>query len=195
MLCSDVTTRHACITVHRLVDRTREFIPCTTEHFFQLVENRKLGMTSIMRSQDALRGLLLDLFAYSNYLEQMWLGSVANDETITLGEYTHFEMNLHIYEKDMKKVDTEWAKPKDCYPKISPSEAGYLNEKRKRAIYHILCSIFKKPTTPDVKSLNIYFSQLDDYWNDWLCFIDGEINGKIFDYACKDIGWCVNAKR
>lgn len=94
------TTRHAWITLHRPLDRTRSFIPCTTQLGFQINSAGKLDMFTYMRSQDILRGLPIDLFAWTIFHEQMAL-----EVGLPMGTYRHNIANMHYYKKDFKKLD------------------------------------------------------------------------------------------
>lgn len=122
MLRKDPTTRHAHITLHRPNDLFRKFVPCNVAWHFQVDSEGNLNMITFCRSQDALRGLFLDLFAYTSFLEQM---ALATD--LPLGRYTVFEANLHIYEKDTPKLETDLADPTEPYTEsIEPEGAPFL---------------------------------------------------------------------
>ncbi len=162
LLKKDSTTRHAHLTIYRQDDLTREFVPCNVAWHFQVDDRGKLNMTTFCRSQDALKGLFLDFFAYSHFLEQM---ALATD--LPLGTYTAFETNLHIYDKDMDKVKTDFAKPTDPYScGILPAGAQLLTIEHKNAIRELEEQVFCMRKMPASEEIN-----LPSYWRNCVTFI------------------------
>jgi len=162
MLRKDPTTRHAHITLYRPIDLLRKFVPCNVTWHFQTDCQGNLNMVTFCRSQDALRGLFLDLFAYANFLEQMALAT-----ELPLGRYIAFEANLHIYDKDTPKLETDFADPTEPYTEsIKPESAPLLTEKGKRILYKLLKQIFDFKKYPAIKRTG-----LPMYWKDWMTFI------------------------
>tara|TARA_Y100000593_G_C4322446_1_gene344618 strand:- start:347 stop:1405 length:1059 start_codon:yes stop_codon:yes gene_type:complete len=78
----------------------RDFVPCTYQFHFQVIDG-KLCMTTMMRSQDALKGWWLDCFLYSNLAMMM-----ADELDIPVGHYTVFQNNFHVYPSDRAALDT-----------------------------------------------------------------------------------------
>jgi len=164
ILCRDKTSRHASITIHRPIDRLREFQPCTFQFHWSINKDGKLDMTTMMRSQDALRGLWLDLFSYSVLHEQMCFAT-----NIPIGEYTHFECNVHIYESDFSKVDSSWAKPDDPYQHgIIGCPADFLDIEMKRRVYNCLGTLYKDG---DIMGAFAEADGLSPYWRSALRFL------------------------
>jgi thymidylate synthase len=158
-------TRHAHVTIYRPTDLFQEFVPCNFAWHFQTDENDKVDMITFCRSQDALRGLFLDCFAYTHFLEQFALAV-----GLPIGKYTVFETNLHIYSKDLGKLNTDFAEPTEPYTEgIQHGRAELLDSKNKRTIYEILRQIFEKREFPQ-----IMLNCLPAYWKDWLVLIAAE---------------------
>jgi len=102
------TTRHATILMHRVIDRTRDYVPCTFAWHFQTNNKGELDMTTMMRSQDAFKGLPGDLFAFTLFHELM-----AAEVGLSIGSYNHFCCNLHLYESDIEKAEKKIKKVKE----------------------------------------------------------------------------------
>lgn len=166
LLQKDFTTRHAHLTLFRPYDLLRDFIPCNFAWHFQIDDKGKLNMITFCRSQDALRGLFLDCFAYTHFLEQMALAT-----HLPLGTYTVFEVNLHVYNKDMNKIDTDFAKPKEPYTEgIRPKGASLLSKKDKKVMHKLLKQIFDFKSFPKIENID-----LPSYWKDLMIFIATEM--------------------
>lgn len=162
LLKMNPTTRHAHITIGRPIDLLREFIPCNFAWHFQVDNQGRLNMITFCRSQDAMRGLFLDLFAYAHFLEQMALAT-----NLPLGTYTVYETNLHIYNKDLDKIETEFAKPTEPYTEsIAPKGAPLLTDKDKKVLHNLLVDIFEHRRCPRFDEVD-----LNSYWKDWVIFI------------------------
>lgn len=73
--------------------------PCTIGIGFR-IQNNKLHMTVIMRSNDLVFGFGVDQYCFSKLQEL-----VAKEVGVEIGTYTHFASDLHIYKRhwDMKK--------------------------------------------------------------------------------------------
>lgn len=67
--------------------------PCTIGVGFRIQDN-KLHMTVVMRSNDLVFGFCNDQYCFSK-LQEM----VANEVGVEVGTYTHFAQDLHIYER------------------------------------------------------------------------------------------------
>jgi hypothetical protein len=93
------TTRHAVLPIYRPQDILVEYQPCNVDIAF-LPVNDRLDCLVHCRSQDALRGLFLDTFAYSLLHEV-----VANEVGMKIGKYIAMENNIHIYGHDLDKID------------------------------------------------------------------------------------------
>lgn len=166
LLKGDTTTRHALLSMYRPSDLRREFVPCNVAWHFQVDAQGKLNMITFCRSQDALRGLLLDAFAYTHFLEQMSLAT-----NLPLGTYTIFEANLHIYDKDASKIGTDFSRPTEPYSDaIHPAKAQLLSEKNKKEINRLLKQIFDDKHLPRIDEID-----LPTYWKDCIHFIATEM--------------------
>jgi len=166
LLKNDATTRHAHLSIYRPCDLGREFVPCNVAWHFQVDAQGKLNMTTFCRSQDALRGLLLDAFAYTHFLEQMALAT-----NLPLGTYTIFEANLHIYDKDVGGIRTEFSQPSEPYSHgASPSRAQLLSGQNKKEINRLLRQIFEDRQLPRIDEID-----LPTYWKDCIHFIATEM--------------------
>lgn len=90
--------------------------PCTLLYHF-MIRDDKLVMEVVMRSNDVILGLGYDTFQHSRV--QI---AVASCLGIEPGEYRHHAMSLHLYERDLDKVD-QLTMPKDK-PKQFPAIMG-----------------------------------------------------------------------
>ena len=99
-LTSDKNTRRAAITVYHPVDAGRESkdVPCAFGMFFHCREG-KLHATVIMRSNNALALLPLNIFEFSMLVE-----IVAVEAELELGEITWFVGSMHLFEADVEKA-------------------------------------------------------------------------------------------
>ena len=165
-LVRDPTTRHALIPIWRPQDQLNSFVPCNYSLHFQLNSEDKLDLVVSVRSQDALRGLWLDTFAYSHLLEQM-----CYETDIEIGRQYHFEANLHIYTDDLlalvslPNVDPKW---------YGVSESGWgaaerLTTRLRRRIYNALKLIYEEGR-PGSDLLNRCL-----YWSGFLKRIEEEV--------------------
>lgn len=90
--------------------------PCTLLYHF-MVRKDKLIMETVMRSNDVILGLGYDAFQHSRV--QIAVASCLGVEP---GEYRHHAMSLHLYERDLDKVDQLHAP--DGKPKLFPAITG-----------------------------------------------------------------------
>lgn len=99
-LTSDRNTRRAAITVYHPVDAGRESkdVPCAFGLFFHCRQD-KLHTTVVMRSNNALSLLPLNIFEFSMLAEV-----VAVEAGLELGEITWFVGSMHLFESDVKKA-------------------------------------------------------------------------------------------
>ena len=99
-LTSDKNTRRAAITVYHPVDAGRESndVPCAFGMFFHCREG-KLHATVIMRSNNALDLLPLNIFEFSMLVE-----IVAVEAELELGEITWFVGSMHLFEAGVNKA-------------------------------------------------------------------------------------------
>ena len=100
-------SRRAVISIYDKNDVFREDnrdIPCTCSLQFFIRDNT-LHLTTIMRSNDATKGLIHDLFSFTLIQELMWAELAKDNEALELGIYTHFVGSLHIYHEDKTTVD------------------------------------------------------------------------------------------
>lgn len=103
-LQDDPDTRQAVVTLWdpRLDnDLGKKDYPCTVGLGFALsTDHELLNMNVIMRSNDAWLGLPYDVFVFN---QLQW--TVANALEVVPGSYTHTAWSLHLYERDVDKVD------------------------------------------------------------------------------------------
>ena len=92
-------SRRAVIHIKEASDKDSKDINCTVcLQFF--IRNNKLYMTTYMRSNDLWMGFPYDVFQFTNMqvLMSMELG-------VELGTYTHIAGSLHLYKRNLVKVD------------------------------------------------------------------------------------------
>jgi len=169
LLRENPTTRHASILMHRVIDRTRDYVPCTFVWHFQVDENKKLNMTTVMRSQDVFKGLPGDLFAFTLFHEQMAL-----ETSLELGKYIHFCCNLHLYEPGYGKALEKIFKAKE--PK-SALEADLLTEDLKfefsQSFYYLPLHCYVDRRLK-VKELEKFITSKGSYWENYVNLIAGD---------------------
>jgi len=168
LLRENPTSRHASILMHRVIDRTRDYVPCTFVWHFQVDENKKLNMTTVMRSQDVFKGLPGDLFAFTLFHEQMAL-----ETKLELGKYTHFCCNLHLYEPGHDKALEKIFKAKE--PK-SALEADLLTEDLKfefsQSFYYLSLHCYVDRRLK-LKQLENFVTSTKGYWENYINLIAG----------------------
>lgn len=101
-LTDDPLSRQAVVTLWRpdldTLDKKKDY-PCTVMYSF-MIRGGNLHMETVMRSNDVILGLGYDAFQHSRV--QIALASVLG---AGLGEYRHHVMSLHVYERDLDKVE------------------------------------------------------------------------------------------
>ena len=95
----DMNTRHAGMFCWDIPCHERDFVPCTYVFHFQQIDGR-LCLTTMMRSQDALKGWYLDCFLYSHLLMMM-----ASEVGAKVGHYSVFQNNFHVYPSDFELLE------------------------------------------------------------------------------------------
>lgn len=100
LLKSDPNSRRAVININipneKVIETKDE--PCTIALQFR-IRNNKLYCTAMMRSNDIWFGFPYDVAFFTEL--QMY---VADRLGVDYGEYTHFAVSLHLYEKDIDKI-------------------------------------------------------------------------------------------
>lgn len=93
------SSRQAVITIYdgkEICDYTYD-TPCTLNVIFNIQDN-KLNMSVLMRSNDLWYGFCNDQYCFSKLHEM-----VSNEIGINIGWYYHFAHNLHLYDKHLNK--------------------------------------------------------------------------------------------
>ena len=106
-------SRRAVIHIKEASDKDSKDINCTVcLQFF--IRNNKLYMTTYMRSNDLWMGFPYDVFQFTNMqvLMSMELG-------VELGTYTHIAGSLHLYKRNLVKVDEHCDSPLEQH-RVSP---------------------------------------------------------------------------
>jgi len=165
LLKENPTTRHATILMHRVIDRTRDYVPCTFLWHFQVDKDKRLNMTTTMRSQDVFKGLPGDLFAFTLFHEQMAL-----ETDLELGEYTHFCCNLHLYEPGHEKALDKIFKAKEP---SSALEADLLTEELKYDLYWGIRGLTVSDKRLKLKQLENFITSTKSYWENYINLING----------------------
>ena len=112
----DKQSRHCTLLIRRPIDLTNDYQPCSITTHFQVDHNDRLEMTWVMRSNDiALGGLWRNLFMNTHLHEQIALAT-----GLELGNYYHYDYNLHAYERD-------WEELINIEKKVKPYK-GYITE-------------------------------------------------------------------
>jgi len=101
-LASDVDTRQATATLWNgaeLDDPACRDIPCTVALSWQLRDG-ELHATTYMRSNDVFLGSAYDFWMFTRLQ-----AAIAWCLNVPVGEYTHVAASLHLYDRDLDKVD------------------------------------------------------------------------------------------
>lgn len=99
LLVKDNFTRQACIHIKPIQMYDTKDVVCT--YFLQFfIRNNKLDMIACMRSNDLLFGTTYDVFMFT-FLQEL----MAAELGIEVGTYKHFASNIHIYKRDMEKIE------------------------------------------------------------------------------------------
>lgn len=105
-LLTDKHTRQAIIRFNlpeHCWEGNKDF-PCTLTGTFHIREN-KLYLSMVMRSTDLTRGLVYDL-PFFILLQEMMLDELkAKYPDLTLGSYYHLSHSMHVYSRDIDKVN------------------------------------------------------------------------------------------
>ena len=78
--------------------------PCTLEMVFH-IRNDKLNVTTVMRSNDVIKGTTFDI-PFFTLLQQMALDVLRRHAypELQMGSYTHIAHSMHLYERDFETV-------------------------------------------------------------------------------------------
>lgn len=106
-LKKDPYSRQAVIHIKPVQMYATKDTTCT--YFLQFfIRDNKLDLVVGMRSNDLLFGTTYDVFMFTFMQELM-----AAELGVELGTYRHFACNMHIYKKDMQKIDQILSEPAD----------------------------------------------------------------------------------
>lgn len=170
LLVEKPSTRRAVITVYLSKDTLREDdrdIPCTCNFQF-FIRNHQLHLTTYMRSNDAVKGLVHDIFSFTIFQELM-LAEISKayknkeNHDLVLGTYTHIVGSLHIYKEDIPEVEqyleVEGWQNKTQMP---PIDSAYLKDDKK-----LMVALEKKLRLNDSSIDFMAFKKFkDDFWKD-----------------------------
>lgn len=99
VLTKDPCSRQAVIHIKPIQMYATKDTVCTFFlHFF--IRDGKLDMIACMRSNDLMFGTTYDVFMFT-FLQEL----MAAELGIEVGTYKHFASNIHIYKKDMEKIN------------------------------------------------------------------------------------------
>lgn len=94
--------------------------PCTLEMIFH-IRNDRLNATTVMRSNDIIKGTTFDI-PFFMLVQQIMLTALKNAyPTLQMGTYTHIAHSMHLYESDFELVKNMLEKPfeDDEMPRIT----------------------------------------------------------------------------
>ena len=150
LLRNDPQTRRALIQLYNSSENYigSPDVSCATSLQFGLRRGR-LDLTVNMRSNDAYFGFPYDVYFYANLQELM-----AVELGLPLGEYVHFAVSFHLYEKDLRKVDAVL----DCETVGNGSDLPLLIPEERRKYCEAEASLRLKNDA----HLGIEFA--DDFW-------------------------------
>jgi thymidylate synthase len=77
---------------------------CTLHGYFQIRDN-KLSLTINMRSNDLMLGLVYDLPWFISLIYKMRDELLDVYPDLQIGSYTHYVHNIHIYDRDLDKIN------------------------------------------------------------------------------------------
>lgn len=92
LLKRDPWTRRAIIHIKPAEEEDSKDIPCTLSLQFQVTNDGKLTLTTVMRSNDIWLGFPYDVFCFTS-LQQL----MAYELGYKIGEYCHIAGNMHLY--------------------------------------------------------------------------------------------------
>jgi len=104
-LIQDKDTRQAVMHFNRPCHQylgVKDF-PCTLEMIFH-IRNNKLNATTVMRSNDVIKGTTFDI-PFFMLVQQMMLNALKKVyPELEMGRYTHLAHSMHLYESDFELV-------------------------------------------------------------------------------------------
>lgn len=104
-LIQDKDTRQAVMHFNRPAHQyfgVKDF-PCTLEMIFHIRDN-KLNATTVMRSNDVIKGTTFDI-PFFMLVQQMMLNALKKPyPDLEMGTYTHVAHSMHLYESDFELV-------------------------------------------------------------------------------------------
>ena len=103
-LAQDRSSRQAYITIADERDINEPVSPPCTNLFQFFIRNDKLNMITYMRSNDAFRGLLYDVFHFTLFQEQMLYELQLSYSELEMGYYVHHAGSMHVYEDTIDHV-------------------------------------------------------------------------------------------
>lgn len=108
LLHRDPTTRQAVLTIWQPGDigHTGD-LPCTLSLQFMLRNHDELEMHVTMRSNDVWLGLAYDMFVFTQLQLSIvhWLNALRRNVHVSPGAYIHHAASLHLYKRDITKLD------------------------------------------------------------------------------------------
>jgi thymidylate synthase len=123
-LLSDSASRQALITISNPQIDVNGYhdLPCTESLQFMIRDN-KLDLTVVMRANDLVLGSCVDWFNFCTI--QCIMASILK---LPLGIYRHFANSLHIYKRDLEKVERILSNPeKISVPFRRPIDVDYFS--------------------------------------------------------------------
>ncbi|MFX4177484.1 thymidylate synthase [Aliarcobacter butzleri] len=125
------------------LNKTSKDIPCNTTIYLKIKDN-KLDITILNRSNDLYLGVPYNVFVF--YLLQLYIAEKINSD---IGTQTHFTDSLHVYTKDLGKVE-------EIINNNSLEEIEYIeNNIRKFDISQYISENHKKILEKDYCNLNL----------------------------------------
>ncbi len=125
------------------LNKNSKDIPCNTTIYLKIKDN-KLDITILNRSNDLYLGVPYNVFVF--YLLQLYIAEKVNSD---IGTQTHFTDSLHLYTKDLEKVEK-------IINSNSPEEIKYIeNNIKKFDIVKYISENHKKILEKDYCNLNL----------------------------------------
>ena len=125
-LVNDKDSRQAILHFNRTAHQysgVKDF-PCTLEMVFH-IRNNKLNTTTVMRSNDVIKGTTFDI-PFFTLLQQMALDTLRRHAypELQMGTYTHIAHSMHLYESDFELVGKMLAQNfvSDAMPRITNAD-------------------------------------------------------------------------
>ena len=152
----DNQSRHCVALIRRPIDLTNDYQPCSLSTHFQVDEHDRLEMTWVMRSNDiALGGLWRNLFMNTHLHEQ-----IAYATGLELGNYYHYDFNLHGYERDWEKLFNLKNEVKPFKGEITEPE---LLANETKVLYRDILKRYFEENDSNVKLKDSYFNSLMNF--------------------------------